>query len=201
MVATSQIPPGEYVPTADQRIVMYGVPWAHYEAQLALRGDASVPRISYLDGAMELMSPSKHHERVKSFIGRLVETYALVRGIDLSPYGAWTVREAPKRAGVEPDECYLIGPDQSRDIPDLVIEVIWTSGGIDKLEAYRRLAVPEVWFWRDDLIQVHLLGDGGYQPATSSACLAGLDIGLLCSFLDRPTVTQAINAFRAALEA
>jgi len=200
MVAASQIPLGEYVPTADQRIVMYGVPWAHYEAQLALRGDASVPRISYLDGAMELMSPSKHHERVKSYIGRLVEAFALVRGIDLSPYGAWTVREAPKRAGVEPDECYLIGSDQGRDIPDLVIEVIWTSGGIDKLEAYRRLAVPEVWFWRDDLIQVHRLGESGYQLATSSACLPGLDLGLLCSFLDYPTVTQAIKAFRAALE-
>jgi Uma2 family endonuclease len=200
MVATSSVPPGEYVPTADQRIVMYGVPWAHYEAQLALRGDASVPRISYLDGAMELMSPSKHHERVKSCIGMLVECYALVRGIELSPYGAWTLREAPKRAGVEPDECYLIGPDQDRDIPDLVIEVIWTSGGIDKLEAYRRLGVPEVWFWQDGAVQVHVLGDGGYQAVRDTACLAGLDLALLCSFLDRPTAIQAVKAFRAALE-
>lgn len=200
MVTTSKLPPGEYVPTADQRIVMYGVPWAHYEAQLALRGDASVPRISYLDGAMELMSPSKQHERVKSYIGRLVEAYALARGIDLSPYGAWTLREAPKRAGVEPDECYLIGPDQERDTPDLVIEVIWTSGGIDKLEAYRRLGVQEVWFWKDDAIQVHVLGEGGYQTVRSSACLAGLDVDQLCSFLDRPTAMQAVKAFRAALE-
>jgi Uma2 family endonuclease len=54
---------------------------------------------------MELMSPSKDHERIKSFIGRLIETFALERGIELSPYGGWTLKEAPKRAGVEPDEC------------------------------------------------------------------------------------------------
>ncbi len=199
MVTSSKVPPGEYVPTADQRIVMHGVPWAHYEALLALRGDTPVPRIAYLDGAMELMSPSKQHERNKSYVGRLVETYALERGINLSPYGSWTLREGPQRAGVEPDECYLIGDDQDRNTPDLAIEVIWTSGGIDKLEAYRRLAVPEVWFWKDGAIQVHVLADGEYQVRMASACLPGLDLELLCSFLDRPTVLDAIKAYRAAL--
>ena len=199
MVTTAKVPPGEHVPTADQRIVLSGVPWAHYEALLALRGDAPVPRISFLDGAMELMSPSKQHERVKSFIGMLIEAYALEVGTDLSPYGAWTLREGPRQAGVEPDECYLIGPDQSRETPDLAIEVIWTSGGIDKLEAYRRLAVPEVWFWKDGAIQVHVLVEGNYRPAQGSDCLPGLDLALLCSFLDLPTAIQAVKAFRVAI--
>src|SRR5262245_57727984 len=139
MAAISQIPDGEYVPKADQRIVLNCVSWEHYEAQLEFRGDKSAPRISYLDGWMELMRPSKDHERIKSYIGRLVEAFALERGLDLSPYGGWTLKAAPKLAGVEPDECYLVGADQDRQTPDLVIEVIWTSGGIDKLEAYRRL--------------------------------------------------------------
>ena len=158
-------PPGEYVPTADQRIVMHGVPWSSYEAQLALRGDTSSPRISYLNGTMELMSPSKHHERIKSYIGMLVEAFALERGIDLSPYGGWTLKEGRKEAGVEPDECYLIGPDQDRGVPDLAIEVVWTSGGIDKLEAYRRLGVREVWFWKNDVIHVHVLNGDEYAAA------------------------------------
>ncbi len=158
-----------------------------------------VPRICYLDGAMELMSPSKDHERIKSYIGRMIEAYALERGIDLSPYGAWTLREAPKRAGVEPDECYLIGPDQDRDTPDLVIEVIWTSGGIEKLEAYRRLGVSEVWFWRDDAIEVHVLRDDDYTRQPRSAYLSGLDLTLVCSLLDKPTALQAIKALRHAL--
>jgi hypothetical protein len=91
------IPAGEHVPTADQRVVTYSVPWSHYEAHLALRGDAPVPRMAYLEGALELMSPSKEHERAKSYIGRLVEAYALERGIDMSPYGAWTLKRASSR--------------------------------------------------------------------------------------------------------
>ncbi len=74
---------GEHVPTADQRVVTNGVLWQQYEAQLALRGDRSVPRIAYLEGALELISPSKDHERIKSYIGLLIEASALERGIDL----------------------------------------------------------------------------------------------------------------------
>jgi len=198
MLAGQPVPLGEYVPTADQRIVLHGVSWSHYEAQLAFRGDASSPRISYLGGTMELMSPSKHHERVKSYIGMLVEAYALEREIDLSPYGSWTLKEAPKRAGVEPDECYLIG-DQNRDTPDLVIEVVWTSGGIDKLEAYRRLGVPEVWFWKNDAMSAHVLAADRYGTSTRSLCLPGLDLELVVSLLDRPTAIQAVRAFREHL--
>ena len=96
------------MPTADQRLVTYNVPWSHYETQLALRGDRPVPRMAYLEGALELMSPSKDHERVKSYLGCLVEAYALERGIDLSPYGAWTLKNAPKQSSAEPDECYIV---------------------------------------------------------------------------------------------
>jgi Uma2 family endonuclease len=134
------VPPGEHVPTADQRLVTYNVPWEHFEVQLALRGDRPVPRMAYLRGVLELMRPSRGHERIKSLIGRLIEAYALERGVDLSPYGGWMLKHAPKESAAEPDECYIVGSDQSGDRPDLVIEVVWTSGGIDKLEIYRRLA-------------------------------------------------------------
>lgn len=193
------IPPGEYVPTADQRVVLHNVPWSHYEAQLAFRGDAPVPRMAYLDGVLELMTPSKGHERTKSYIGRLVETFAVERGILLSPYGSWTLKASLKAAGAEPDECYLIGPDQDRDRPDLAIEVIWTSGSIDKLEIYRRLHIPEVWFWADGELTVHVLDGAAYRRVPRSACLPDLDLAFLCTFLDRRTATEAIRDFRAAL--
>ncbi|HUE90040.1 MAG TPA: Uma2 family endonuclease, partial [Vicinamibacterales bacterium] len=188
----------EWVPTADQRVVTYGVPWAHYEAQLALRGERASPRIAYLEGAMELMSRSKDHERIKAFIGRLIETYALERGIDLSPYGAWTLKAAPRQSGREPDECYLVG-DQTRDIPDLAIEVVWTSGGIDKLEIYRRLGVGEVWVWKESVITVHVLRENRYEHTAQSALFPDLDVNLLAGFLQQPTVLQAVTAFREAL--
>jgi Uma2 family endonuclease len=184
---------------ADQRLVMLNVPWTAYEAQLALRGDAPVPRVAYLDGVMELMSPSREHERIKSYIGRLVETYALERDVDLSPYGAWTLRRAPRSSGLEPDECYIVGADQRAERPDLAIEVVWTSGGLDKLEIYRRLEVPEVWVWRDGALTVHLLRGDAYEAVEHSEQLPGIDLALLVSFLDRPTAMQAVRAYRDAL--
>ena len=184
---------------ADQRLIMHGVAWSGYEAQLALRGDAPVPRVAYLDGAMELMSPSRDHERLKSYLGCLIEAYALERGIDLSPYGSWTLRSGPKGSGLEPDECYVIGAEQRAERPDLAVEVVWTSGGLDKLEIYQRLGVPEVWTWRDGAITIHVLRDGAYRSTEHSDQLPGIDVRLLGSFLDHPTAMQAVRAFRKAL--
>jgi Uma2 family endonuclease len=178
---------------------MYNVPWSAYEAQLALRGDAPVPRMAYLDGVMELMSPSRDHERLKSYIGCLIEAYALERGLDLSPYGAWTLRKAPRASGLEPDECYIIGADQRAERPDLAIEVVWTAGGLDKLEIYSRLQVPEVWIWREGKLYVHVLRDGTYVQVEQSEQLPGIDLNQMAAFLDHPTAMQAVRAYRSAL--
>jgi Uma2 family endonuclease len=199
MMTPEPIPLGEHVPSADQRLILNGVPWAHYEAHLALRGEAPVPRIAYLDGTMELMSPSKDHERLKAYIGSLIETYARERGVELSRYGSWTLKRARKKAGVEADECFIFGDEQGRDRPHLAVEVVWTSGGIRKLEAYRRLEIDEVWFWRRGAIEIHVLGADGYERSNSSRQLPGLDAALLASFLDEPTLTQAVRAYTAAL--
>ncbi len=198
MASQTTAPAGEQVPTADQRLITYGVPWSHYETQLALRGDHPVPRIAFLEGVLELMSPSRDHERIKSYIGCLIEAYALERNIDLSPYGSWTLKQAPKQAGLEPDECYLVG-DQQRDTPDLAIEVVWTSGGIEKLEIYRRLGVGEVWRWKDSRIEVHVLQGERYETSERSTLFPELDVQLLVSFLDHPAALQAVKAFREAL--
>ena len=50
-----------------------------------------------------------------------------------------TLKQRDKQAGKEPDECYCLYTD--KDIPDLAIEVIYTSGGIDTLEIYRRIGI------------------------------------------------------------
>jgi Uma2 family endonuclease len=122
----------------------------------------------------------------------------LARGIDLSPYGAWTLKSAPKASGVEPDECYIIGNDQGKPVPDLAIEVVWTGGGVDKLEIYRRLGVGEVWVWKGDRIEIHISRGARSERAARSHLLPDLDVELLASFLDRPTALQAVKAFRDA---
>jgi len=198
MVATANIPAGEYVPTADHRVVLAGVTWEHYEVELAMRGEKSVPRLAFLEGVMELMSPSRDHERITSYLGRLVEVFAELQDIELSPYRSWTLKNG-RNAGGEPDECYIVGEDQSKDRPDLVIEVIWTSGGLDKLEIYQRLGIDEVWFWIDGKLEVHALRGDGYERAARSRWLPGLDLELMCTFLDRRSVHIAKRDFREAL--
>ncbi len=185
------------MPSADQRVVFHAASWSDYEAQLAIRVEKSVPRIAYFRGALELMSPSRDHERITSWIGRLIEVYAEELDVRLAPYGSWTLKH-PEEAGAEPDECYTFGADENKERPDLVIEVVWPSGGLDKLEIYRALGVSEVWFWIDDRLEVRVLQGGRYEPASRSQWMPGLDLELLCTFLDRPFV-DAKREFRAAL--
>jgi Uma2 family endonuclease len=46
---------------------------------------------------------------------------------------------------------------EEKSIPDLAIEVVITSGSIDKLETYRRLGVTEVWLWKVNQLKLYSL--------------------------------------------
>jgi Uma2 family endonuclease len=185
--------------SADQIIIFHDVSWEHYEQLLEIRGDKSVPRITYLEGEVEIMSPSRDHEQIKSFIGRLVETWCIDRGIEMSPYGSWTLKEKKKARGAEADECYIFGTEL-RERPQLAIEVEWSRGSIDKLDVYRKLGVDEVWIWRKGVIEIHILIGEGFKRSQRSRILPDLDLGLLTSMLGRDTLTQAVRDFRKALE-
>jgi Uma2 family endonuclease len=146
------------------------------------------------------MSPSKQHQAIKSLIARLLETWCMDRGIEIMPYGSWTLKQRREERGAEPDECYVFDGEQT-DSPHLAIEVEWTSGRIDKLEVYKRLAVDEIWYWRKGAIQVFVRDGDGYRQTAQSARLPELDLDLLASFLDRKTLTAAVRDFRAAVAA
>lgn len=177
---------------------MHQVPWSHYEVMLAIRGEAPVPRMAYLEGELELSSPSREHEMIKSVLGQLLEVYAVEIGIDLWPVGSWTVKHAPRERGVEPDECYTVGDPRHKDHPDLAIEVVWTHGGIDKLEIYRGLGVPEVWFWKDGRIEVYVLEEETYQSCETSALFPELDLGLVAR-LAQGSPSEAVRQLRESI--
>src|SRR5437762_2341085 len=135
-------------PHEDHFVFLSGVSWSDYERILEIRGDHSAPRIAYLEGWLEIMSPSENHEEIKSAIGCLVEVWCLEHKIRFTKRGSWTLKDKALDRGVEPDECYVFGPPRGATRPDLAIEVIWTSGGMNKLSIYRKLGVAEVWIWR-----------------------------------------------------
>lgn len=61
-------------------------------------------------------------------ISRLLEAYLEENRIRFWGLGSMILKGEDKQAGKEPDECYCLRTD--KDIPDLAIEVIYTSGGI-----------------------------------------------------------------------
>ena len=186
-------------PVEDKIVVLRGLSWSDYQRQLELRGDRSLPRFAYLEGDLEIMTPSQPHESLTSRIGRLVEVWCLEKDIEFSPYGSWTLQDKEAERGVEADECYVFGIEPEADRPHLAIEVVWTSGGLRKLDIYVKLGVREVWFWRKGRITVHVLSGDRYLEATTSGVLPGIDLVQLCTYLDRPTASQAIREYRAAL--
>ncbi len=181
----------------DERVTLHGVDWWQYETMLAIRGDRSVPRIAFLDGELELMSPSKTHEVIKTRLARLLEAYAEEQGLYFNGYGSLTMKSAPKVRGVEPDECYAVGRD--KDSPDLAIEVIWTSGGVDKRRIYAGLGVRELWEWREGRIDVLVLDGDVYRAVPRSEVLPDLDLAALARFIEIEDQTQAVRAFRQSL--
>lgn len=185
----------------DSRVIISGVTWGRYVAIRELLDDHPGLRMTYLEGVLEITSPSPEHERRKSIIGRLIEMYAVEKRLPLNAYGSTTFRKEAKERGAEPDECYVLGAviDESKDMPDIAIEVMLTSGGIDKLEVYRGLGVPEVWFFEDGGFALHRLGDGAYAPIARSTFLPGLDLELLASFVDRADQTAAVIEYRNAI--
>ena len=187
----------------EQRAVYENLSWERYlSLDKALGDDRPGPRLYYLDGTLELMTTSDEHERVKKWISGLLEIYLEeVIDLDITTRGQATMRESLEKAGAEPDDSWCLGGEKK--FPDLVLEIALTSGGVEKLELYRRFAVPEVWFWRKGKLEVHaLLPDGSaYERVPSgSRLLPGLDTALLERCVPITNWREARKAFRAGLK-
>jgi Uma2 family endonuclease len=190
----------------EERFATSGVSWQQYEALLAKLEDNAHYHVTYLDGVLEIVSPSLRHEKLKKRLATLVEFYLQRQRIKHTPMGSTTVRNRLKKAGAEPDECYSIGEEKS--IPDLAIEVVITSGSIDKLETYRRLGVTEVWLWKVNQLKLYSLREEtpskfldtyGYEQIAASELLPGLNIPLLeqCALISGQI--EAIDEFEKGI--
>jgi Uma2 family endonuclease len=194
-LARSQEPFGDH----DNIVVLDRATWADFQRMLEMRGDRSVPRLAYVDGRLELMAPSRSHESTKSMIGRLIEAWCIEQGVEITPYGSWTLEDKAVAQGVEPDECYVVGTDEQPERPDLAIEVVWTSGGVNKLEAYRKLQVREVWYRQRGSVEVYALRGERYEAVEVSEVLPGIDHRALSQFIDVKPMTRAVREYRATL--
>lgn len=190
----------------EEQRTLSNVTWAQYEALLADRGDSPTDRVNYLDGVLEIVAPSRRHETVKTRIGDLLLVYFLATERESFPMGSTTFLRAAKQVGAEPDESYGLGTE--KEFPDLVIEVIATSGGLSRLERFQRLGVQEVWFWQNNrFVLYHRREDTpaqfaqtfGYEGIERSELLSDLDLALLKDGVQNPNPLAAAKAFRQGI--
>jgi Uma2 family endonuclease len=181
----------------DQRVILQDIDWWQFETFLAIRGDRAGVRVTYLEGQLEIMSPSRTHEMLKTLIARLLEIYAVEKGFVFEGYGSLTMRNPAELRGIEPDECYAVGAP--KDSPDLAIEVMWTHGGLDKLDVYRGLGVREVWIWKKEKLKAYELRGDAYVEISRSVVIPGLTPSFIEGFLDCETQTEAMMMLRRAV--
>lgn len=187
--------------TTDQRVVLSGRSWEQFKLIQQGFEDSPGIRLFYFDGTIEILMPGREHEVFKAIIAILLIIYFEENGIEFEPTGSMT-QEHEGVASAEADESYCIGV--SKPVPDLAIEVIFSSGGLSKLQRYRALGVPEVWFWEDGVFTLYCLSETGYEQRDRSEIpeLSGLDVELLtrCVLMGETSRLEAMREFRKGIQ-
>jgi len=198
MVAIASMPalvsePGE------QRMLLHGVSWREY---LTLRDLIDRPglRMTYLEGALELLMPSPQHELWKKNIARFVELYAHVKQIDLYGYGSTIFKKEATERGAEPDECYLVGKKLD-EFPEIVLEVIHSAPLLNKLAVYAGFGVAEVWVFKDGKFRLYVFDRtaSGYLEVERSVLIPDLDFAIIARYAVRDDTPRALREFEAEL--
>jgi Uma2 family endonuclease len=194
-------------------MVLENVNWDTYVA-LADERRGSVPRMTYNEGVLEMMSPKRKHENISCLIGRMIEAYSEIKGIEILSVASVTVKRSDLKKAYEADESYYVTnvdrvlAKEELDFevdpaPDLVVEVELTSSAIDKLELFAAMQVREVWRHDGAAVQFYRLVDGSYVPIATSLELPGLAADLINRFLDQRLQageTTFIRAFRKEIQ-
>jgi Uma2 family endonuclease len=182
----------------DEPILIDELSWREFKVVEQLLSRPGV-RLSFLDGVLEIRRmPGEKHETIKERIGSLLDLYLLQMGIDYQPTGSMTLESPSGLVKRETDKSYKLGAN--REFPDLAVEVVVTSGGINKLEAYKRLQIPEVWFWENGALRMYSLGADGYAEVDRSFVLPDLDIVLLVRCINIENHLQAMREFKQTIQ-
>ncbi|MTJ07889.1 Uma2 family endonuclease [Anabaena sp. UHCC 0204] len=172
------VPPGH-------RIILHNISWQEFEEILTELGENRASRLAYHQGNLEIKMPLPKHEVAKVIIGDLVKIILEELEIDCECFGSTTFKRQDMNSGIEPDDSFyiqnhvqMIGKEKI-DLnidppPDLVIEIDVTSK--TQLDAYLALAVPEVWRYENDKLQINILQNGKYIESEISPNFPNLPI-------------------------
>ena len=172
----------------DQILSFFGMSWLDYE-KLTSQEYLSY-RVSYFNGIITIVSPSINHEIIEQTISILINAYCRKYELLYFPMGSTTLKNPPL-AGKEPDTSYSF--ETRKSIPDLAVEVIYSSGNINNsLEKYKFLNVEEVWFWQEEKIKFYQLADDEYLEINKSRFLSKLTPEFLVEFVNRGLIESPL---------
>jgi Uma2 family endonuclease len=182
--------------TTDHRTVLQGN-WEHFTHLQKGYAEISRARLTFYDEKIEIFMPGEDHAVFTHVIGFLLSIYLIDQGIAFKPTGDKT-QEIEGVVSTQADQSYWV--ERQKKIPDLSIEVVFTSGNTSKLPKYRALGVSEVWFWEDGTLALYHLRQEGYQRIDRSELpgLEALDLELLkrCILIGETDLGQAMKMFR-----
>jgi len=115
------------------------------------------------------------------------------------------------QTGLEADNCYYVAHEpeargkKQLDLttdppPDLAIEIDLSSSSFDKLDLYAEFAVPEVWRYDGELLEIYHLGpDRRYVLSSTSRCFPDLPLDKVAEVLRQVSSvpeTKLVRSFR-----
>ncbi|MEJ7593525.1 MAG: Uma2 family endonuclease [Planctomycetaceae bacterium] len=198
--------------SAETRTVLENVRWETF-VELSEQRRGSVPRMTFDEGVLELMSPRRQHENIGRLIGRVVETFTEVMEIEIQTVASTTFKRKDLQKAFEADESYYIEhaeqirPKEEIDLtidppPDLVIEVEITSSAIRKMKLFAAMGVPEVWRHDGERLQMFCLQEGESRQIDASPSIPGLTVAMIDSVLEKRFEfgeTALVRRFRQSL--
>ena len=195
-MVTSLESPVNASPQIEQHFTLRGLQWHQFKAIQASFDGVPGVRLFYCEGVLEIVTISKLHDGMRCLMGLLLGAYFVEKSIEFFPSGSYS-QIVEGVVEYQSDLSYCFGTD--KDIPDLCIEIVITSGSPIKLQKYRLMGVPEVWFWEDGTLELYQLAENGYERINKSQFLPELDLSLLtrCILISSPL--EAIKQFRKGI--
>lgn len=179
---------------ADERVVLPCVSWETYERLLSDDQERRVPRMTYDQGVLELVTPSKPHELDAETITRIVDIVAAILGIPIQSAGSTTYRREDLERGFEPDASFYIQNEvrvrDRREVnlridppPDLVLEMEMSRSVRDKLSLFASMGIPELWRCDGQRVTILIIERDHYRESPTSLALPVVSTDVLARFL------------------
>ncbi|MEJ7615382.1 MAG: Uma2 family endonuclease [Pyrinomonadaceae bacterium] len=92
----------------DSTLILHDKSWQEYEELLEEVGAAKGLRISYDQGALQIMILSTEHEKYSYLINSMVSLLSIRLRIKVLSFGSATMKKQRQNKGAEPDACFYV---------------------------------------------------------------------------------------------